>query len=193
MTTYTLASGEVNALLNKVVQRWHQDLDKFQVRIGILMAHNDNGAAVKSGGYPAFAMVKPVPLKDKITKGYDVEMLIDADAWENMKPRHRAALLDHECSHLVVAMDTDAPTQPKLDDLGRPVVKTKKADYSAGDGFRAVVARHGRFAIEHLNLTRAKAIVDGGENDHLKDLALAADGNEDAAKRLSDFDGDDLS
>lgn len=193
MTTYTLASGSVVALLNKVVQRWHHDLAKFEVRIGILMAHNDNGAAVKAGGYPAFACIKPVPLKDKLTKGYDAELLIDADEWENMKSRHRAALLDHECSHLVVTMDPDSPSSPKLDDIGRPIVKTKKADYSAGDGFKSVVARHGRYAIERLNLSAALAVVEAGQDIHEKDVKAAATGNEDAAKRIAPEIEDDLS
>lgn len=184
-TKFTMADGDVVELLNKVVQRWHPDLTDFKVKIGVLLAWNPDGPAVKHGGYPAFATVKPVPLKDRLTKGYDVEMLIDGKDWEQMRPRHRAALLDHECSHLVVARDSNYPTQPKLDDLGRPIVKTKNGDWNVGDGFRAVVARHGRFAIEKLSVAKAVAFCDGGEMDHLKDMSAAHSGDEAAARRIA--------
>jgi hypothetical protein len=41
-----------------------------------------------------------VPLKDRLTKSYDAEMMVSRDDWNLMNEAHRLALLDHELSHL---------------------------------------------------------------------------------------------
>lgn len=154
-TTYTAAEPDVNDLLAEVMKRYHRPLHEAGVRVGVLMA-----SEVKAHGYTAYAAIKIVPLKDRLTKQYDVELLIDQEEWDAMRDRHRRALLDHELSHIQLASvrgvgrDIAAGIAFSRDDLGRPKLKTVKGDWNGGDGFREVVKRHRDFAVEFLNAKR---------------------------------------
>lgn len=175
-TTYSAAGDDVVALLAGVMKDSHDDLHAAGVRVGVLMAENPDGDAVKRGGYAVLAMIKPVPLKDRLTKGFDAELVIDLRGWNGLSREGRPALLDHELSHLAVVklkpkelarLRHDDPNAPwwKTDDLGRPRLRSVPGDWNAGDGFKAVVERHGRSTVEFLNLdscySRAKAAVAG--------------------------------
>ena len=153
MPTYTLASEATLALLTEVRAQYHSRLDEHDVKIGVLMAFattDENtgerkGSAIRGyAGAPAGAQVKKVPTKDRLTKGYDVEMLIDGDEWPNMAETHRRALLDHELTHI--------ETTGKVDDLGRPKLKMRPEDFIAW-GFWEIIQRHGKAAMEHRALT----------------------------------------
>ena len=176
MTTYQLADIDTLDLVRRVMQRSHGPLFEAAVQVGVLMASNPDGPAVKHGGYAAFATIKIVGLKDRVTKQYDAEMLIDESEWNQFREGHRTALIDHELSHLTLVKlspkelraarseDSNAPWW-KLDDLGRPKLKTVPGDWNAGDGFKEVVQRHGDFAIEYLNLQSAKAKADAARKE----------------------------
>lgn len=184
-TTFQIADEECTQQLGKVMERHHPRLAEAGVKVGVLMAFNPEGDAVRHGGYPAFASIRVVALRDRVTKGYDAEMLIDETQWQSMSEAHRAALLDHELSHLsLVPMsakqlaearaNNSAAPDWKLDDLGRPKLKLVKGDWNAGDGFRDVVARHGKVAIEFANIASAKAMADAaasGEAGNGDDIA----------------------
>src|SRR5207237_2850403 len=101
-----------------------------------LFAYNPDGPAIKHHGSPARATIKVVALKDRLTKGYDAELLIDEAEYNQMRPEHINALIDHELCHLALALKKGKIV---LDDLGRPRLKTIAADWDAGDGFAAVV------------------------------------------------------
>lgn len=174
--TFGLADADDQALLEQAISVWHPDLHANSVRVGIIFAAaDDDGPAVRHHGYAALATIRVVPTKDRLTKGYDAEMLVDRDHWLKGKEPHRLALLDHELSHLEVKRRK--VKQPKgykgppayavvLDDLGRPKLKLRKGDWNTGDGFAAVVARHGDYATEFEDLRRAFAMAqaakDGG-------------------------------
>ncbi len=174
-TTYTLADDDVLTLVAAAMRRNHPRLHEAKVRVGVLMAANPDGPAIKRNGYPVIAQIKIVSLKDRLSKGYDAELLIDQHDWEEFQDEHRQALADHELSHidtvdlspsqLRAARQEDAkcPTW-KLDDLGRPKLRTVPGDWDAGDGFSAVVARHGAYAVEYVNLTRAKSRADAARS-----------------------------
>jgi hypothetical protein len=171
VTSYQKADIDVLNLLCRVMERSHQELFEAAVQVGVLMASNPDGPAVKHGGYAAFATIKIVGLKDRVSKQYDAELLIDESEWNRFRAEHQTALIDHELSHLTLAKlspkelkqamreDPKAPWW-KLDDLGRPKLKTVPGTWNAGDGFEDVVRRHGDFAIEYLNLQAAKARAD---------------------------------
>lgn len=164
-TTYTVADEAVLGVLDEVMRANHPALTEAGVMVGVLMAENPDGDAVKHAGYPALACVKVVPLRDRVTKGYDAEMIIDLHAWEVMDDRHRAAVIDHELAHLArvpspVKDLREGALAWKTDDLGRPRLKTRKGDWMTGDGFIEVVKRHGAFAAEYLSIGRAKAMAD---------------------------------
>lgn len=97
-TTYTKASDATVALLNHTIEMFHKPLKQHKVLIGVLIAANPDGPAISHAGYQAAAKIKVVPLKDRLTKGYDAELLIDHDHWKECKEEHQIALLDHELS-----------------------------------------------------------------------------------------------
>ena len=74
-TTYRKADDDIVELLATVMREHHPDLHEAGVWVGVVEAHNPDGDAVKHGGYPAFACVKIVSPRDRVSKGYDVEML----------------------------------------------------------------------------------------------------------------------
>lgn len=175
-TSYSLADADVRAELARVMARYHERLHAAQVRVAVLMARNPDGSAVKHGGYPALACIKPLPLKDRVLKEADALLVIDEDEWYNLKPAQRVALLDHELSHLdTIDRDENDPNEDtgegasrvtwKTDDIGRPRLKSVKGDWNIGDGFAAVVARHGQNAIEYENISRGKHRADAARRE----------------------------
>lgn len=183
MTTYSDPDPEVLALLADAMRRWHPQLHDAGVRVGVLMAANEDGPAVKHAGYPALATIKVVSLKDRLKKQYDAELLLDQSEWNDMRREHREALVDHELSHIVLAKygykagrEEDDPDERgeiwcARDDLGRPKLKIRLADWNAGDGFADVIRRHGMYAAELENLRRCQARADAANAEHLGELA----------------------
>jgi hypothetical protein len=172
LTTYSIAEAEIVQQVGNVMEAHHTPLSSAEVRVGVLMAYNAEGAAVKSGGYPARASIRVVPHKDRVTKGYDAEMVIDRMEWESMRTEHREALIDHELMHLELKMKKvkgpkGSPPDHAIDrdDQGRPKLKMRNGDWDAGVGFREVVARHGDYAPEFENLTRARSMAEAAKGE----------------------------
>ena len=162
-TTFTLGDDTLHEALKAVMQAHHEGLHAAGVQVGILIAYNPEGPAVKHHGTAARATIRVVSLKDRLTKGYDAELLIDQAELDLMRPDHLAALIDHELSHLTAVLKRGAFVR---DDLGRPRLKLVPGDWDAGDGFREVVARHGDFAPEVDDLRRAQIIVEAAKADN---------------------------
>lgn len=164
-TTYSEAESDVISLMRDVMAMYHQTLVDASVKIAVLMAATDNGeSAVKHGGYPAYATIKIVSLRDRVTKQVDAEMLIDWNEWKNLRESQKFALIDHELTHIMLAEwryvkeeDGTETIRFKQDDLGRPKLKIRKGDWNCGDGFARVVERHGDEAVEFLNIKRCHA------------------------------------
>lgn len=186
------ADDSVHSDVERVIKAWHKDLADNKVKVGIIFAYDPKGPAVVHGGYPAYATVRILSMRDRVSKDYDVEVLIDAELWKSSEQAHKDAILDHEFSHVEVkrhkpkkkpkrrpeedefdTLGEDPPdtveTQENeeeelgevmLDDNGRPMLKTRKGDWNGGDGFKAVAARHGDFAIEVLNSDKVRSIID---------------------------------
>lgn len=157
-TTYEAAPKEVHELLKKVMKQYHPLLVKQEVRVGIIFAANEDGGAVKHGGYPCAAKIGIVSLKDRVEKNYEAELLIDHEWWKQSQVKHKEALLDHELSHIEPKFNDKMGTYEK-DDLGRPKLISVLGDWNGGDGFAKIVERHGEFAAEVINLKKVEAKV----------------------------------
>lgn len=165
--TYWKGDAEVMGYVKKAMAQWHQDLEKAEVLVGVLMCSTDkeDGHALKAGGYPALATIKVVPLKDRITKNYDAELMLDAAFWESATAERKLALIDHELCHLRLKEPKANQQNVKMigdlavlyDDHNRPIIRTVPADWNVGDGFEEVVKRHGTIAHE---VTSVKSIGD---------------------------------
>ena len=165
--TYWKADVAIEAVVSTVIAKWHQDLQKAEVKIGIIMCSSDKEEvpALKHGGYPALATIKIVPLKDRISKNYDAEMMIDARFWADSTEERRVALVDHELCHVRLKEPSKGQENVKTigelsivyDDINRPLIRTVPGDWNIGDGFEEVVKRHGLVAHE---VTSVKCIGD---------------------------------
>ena len=167
--TYSTADQDILDRLAEVMRSFHRPLYDAGVRVGVLLAASDTGHAVTHGGYPALATIKVVSLKDRVHKQTDAELVIDSREWDELPGASRDALLDHELSHLelkkygyspVLTADREPTGETQIhferDDLDRPKLTSVKGDWNTGDGFAAVIARHGRAAVEFRNIEAAR-------------------------------------
>jgi hypothetical protein len=155
-------------MVRERIKEAHEDMHRHGVRVCVLMATSDKGHAVKHGGYPANATVSVVPLKDRVTKGYDAEIIVDQLAWDGLRPRQRLALIAHEVNHLRLVRKKDkfsGMLVVQVDDIGRPKLKTVPGDWNAGDGFRTIVREFGDDAIEFANIRAAWAFAEQAAKD----------------------------
>lgn len=169
MTTYCRAGAaeEVIHLMEQAMRQWHLRLLDAEVRIGVLWANCDDGPALRRNGYPLLATIKPLGLDWRVLTGVDAVLKIDERGYGDLDDETRLALVDHELSH-INTIDNDEPalsdkdpatgrvkdTNVKRDDIGRPRLRTVPGDWNGGDGFKAVVERHGESAVEFINARR---------------------------------------
>lgn len=165
MTTYDDADDDIMAVLAEQLRLHHPDLCECGAVIGVTVASNEKGPAVRHGGHAALATIKAISSKDKTKKKIDAEILIDLSEWHQLHPEQRAALIDHELLHLRRVEYTEKqlaklrkanPDQPawKIDEHGRPKMKTVKADVTPGDAWAACIQRHGKAAVEFVTAKR---------------------------------------
>ena len=166
MATLSTAPAEVHELIGEVIREHHPDLAQAGVTVGALMAWAKSGDPVKLHGYPCAATVKKNSVRDRLEGKPDATITIDSDHWDGLDDRQRAALIDHELTHLVPVLigtiehkDSEGNVverEPvwKTDDAGRPVLQMRLHDWQLG-GFRAVAERHGSAAPEVREWQRA--------------------------------------
>lgn len=179
-TTYTMADADVKNLVTRVIAARFPRLHDAQCRIGVLLAHNGDGPAIKHHGYAVLACIKPVALKDRLTKGYDAEMLIDAAEFRELRERQQEATIAHELSHidtvplsdkeLKAARQDGSEVTWKTDDLGRPKLTSVPGDWASSDGFDEVVADYGDDAIEYVLLDKAKRRADRARDEERRQI-----------------------
>jgi hypothetical protein len=166
-TTFTFADKQIKSLVTEAMDAWHPFLVEADVQVGILMANNSDGPAIKHGGYPAMATMKVVGPRDRLAKRYEAELCIDALDWTDLPEECRMALLDHELSHISIiplsperVLDAKRKGNPwwKVDAQERPKLKSAKGSWNVGDGFVNVVARHGKNAVEFRSLNEIMAV-----------------------------------
>jgi hypothetical protein len=151
MPNYEPADPETHKLCAEVAAESHPVLVELGVTIGILFAHGkvDEAGnlkpALKHHGIPAAAVIRLVPLRDRMLGAPDAQLIIDGDRWPLRSVEGKRALADHELMHLEPQFDDDG--KPKLDDAGRPKLKIRLHDFVV-EGFDDVIARHGAHALE---------------------------------------------
>lgn len=155
-TTYTEAPKQVLERLAEMMRKHHGALKDADVWIGVIVAVGDGETPpVKGyGGMPAAAKVKVVPLRDRLKKKYDAELLLSADFLDGASDKLLDAVLDHELTHLELKLDDEKAV--KRDDLGRPKLKVRPEDFGVW-GFWDVVQRHGDCAQEVKGFRRIGA------------------------------------
>lgn len=164
-TTYETAPDDVISVIKSVVSAYHPAIAECGAKIGAVFAHNADGPAVKVHGAAAMACIQAVSAKRRPHCEYDAEIIIDGAEWEKLDENQQEALIDHELSHLrrkeysekqLAKMRKENPDAVawKLDNLGRPKLGTVPADFTPGDAFAEVIARHGESAVEFIGAKR---------------------------------------
>lgn len=155
MKTYSSASSDVENTIERMRKKFHPDLEN--VTIGALFAydmdHTDR-PVLKLGGYPCLATVRIVPLRDRAAGSPDAVIVVDQPSWLDLDAGPRAALIDHELTHLERVLDKKS-RQKLVDAIGRPRLKMRRHDRQMG-WFDDVAGRHGEHSIE---VTQARALL----------------------------------
>lgn len=156
--TYEQAPPDLHELVAKVMREHHPDLFGEGVTVDVLMEAQRNSEgdllpSLKLRGYPCTATIKINGLKDRALEKADALMTVDACTWWRLDAAERAAVVDHELTHLqlvsdwVVNADGTGQDVARRDDLGRPKIKMRLHDWQLG-GFAKVAERHGNKALE---------------------------------------------
>ena len=123
-------------MLDEAVRAYHPAL----AEAGVTFALTFTSPAPRHHGYPAHAVVRVNSVRDRVEGKADVGLVICEESWEGQTAEERLALMDHELTHLELALDRDTG-RPKADEAGRPRLKTRRHDFELG-GFTEVVRRH---------------------------------------------------
>lgn len=141
---------DVAGCIEKIKLAHHDGLEG--VTVSALFVFDDESAVsvLKHQGYPAGAVVRITPLKDRALGMADATIVVDRCGWLALSQRQRDALIDHELTHLEIKTDepdgSDDPV-PVFDGLGRPKLVMRKHDHQFG-WFDEVAQRHGQASAE---------------------------------------------
>lgn len=75
---------------------------------------------------------------DRELDEYDFIIKLNKDAWQTLSDEHKERLIFHELEHAQLSLDSNG--DPKKDDRGRLVCRTRKHDFAE---FRSVVEKYG--------------------------------------------------
>ncbi len=155
MKTYSQAP-DAATLLEKIQAEYHPDLDGVSVTALFVFDEEASSESVlKHHGYPAGAVCRITPLRERAQGLGDASIVIDRATWLALTQAQREALLDHELTHLTRVIDEDTG-QPKSDVLGRPKLAMRQHDHQFG-WFDEIAQRHGEASPE---VRQAKALME---------------------------------
>lgn len=160
MKTYTPCPLAVRDCCAHVLKSYHPELDGVKLDLLFVAADTPDKPALSHGGYPADAVVRRMPLKDRAAGRGDAEIVLDRARWLAMKPEEQRALLDHELTHLI-------PVPGEPDSAGRPRLKLRKHDRQFG-WFDEVARRHGQHSGE---VQQAQTLLAEAQRDYFPFMA----------------------
>lgn len=142
MKSYCQASDDVLQTITRMRAEYYAE-DLEDVTIAALFVYDLEASepVLTHGGYPAQAVCRITPLRDRALGVADAVIVIDRWNWLLLSAKQRDALIDHELHHLdrVVDEETD---EPKTDAVDRPKLAIRKHDHQFG-WFDAIAQRHG--------------------------------------------------
>jgi hypothetical protein len=145
MKTYSQAP-DVIGTLEKVRADYHTDLEGVTIDGLFTFDSESSEPVLQHGGYPAGAVVRITPVKDRALGVADATIIVDRAGWLTLSARQRAALLDHELTHLERKVDAESG-ELLCDVLDRPKLLMRKHDHQFG-WFDEVAQRHGEASPE---------------------------------------------
>jgi hypothetical protein len=99
MKTYSAASADLLKRIERMQAEHHADLAK--VTVGALFVFDDekSESVLKHQGYPAAAVVRITPLKDRALGLADALIVVDRTHWQKLGPAHMNALIVVDRTH----------------------------------------------------------------------------------------------
>lgn len=146
MKTYSDASDDLQSTINRMLIAHHPDLRMVTVGALFVFDEESGDQVLKHQGYPAAAVVRISPLRDRALKITDAVIVVDRAVWQTLSAAQKDAVMDHELEHLERVVDEETG-KPKYDALGRPKLRMRRHDHQIGF-FNDVVSRHGENAME---------------------------------------------
>lgn len=154
MKTYSQAPDVTN-VIERVQQECHEELKGVTVA-GLFAFHSESSLPVlKHGGYPAGAIVRITPLKERVMGVADSTIVVDRAGWLTMSQPQRDALIDHELTHLERKVNKKTG-RPTYDAFSRPKLVMRRHDHQFG-WFDEVAQRHGEASPE---MRQARALME---------------------------------
>jgi len=157
MTVYEQCPTDTQAQMLKVMKKHHKELVKAAALVLCIFADAGMDAedkpkrAVKLHGVPCAATVRLKSAEDRVIGSPDAIIKIDKHIWADLPDIQRAALLDHELTHLVV--EYDEHDEVAKDAANRPKLSMRLHDFEIGV-FTEVVERYGQDALDAQNVQR---------------------------------------
>jgi hypothetical protein len=143
--TYSQAP-DADSCIETIRATYHQELRGVTVAALFVFDHESSVPVLKHQGYPAGAVVRITPLKDRALGIYDAQIVIDRAGWLALSQRQRDALVDHELTHLTRKIDKETGDM-LVDILGRPKLVMRRHDHQHG-WFDEIAQRHGEASPE---------------------------------------------
>jgi hypothetical protein len=154
--SFEQAGSSVIEVMAKVMFDHRSDLMAIGVKVSIVFTtKTDADGVVEPGimvrGIPAAAKIQITSVVDRARGMADAKILVDRSVWDELDDEERAALIDHELTHLEIREPT--AEGDTLDGAGRPRLKIRPHDWEVA-GFADVVKRHGRKALDFQQVAR---------------------------------------
>ncbi|MCC6196774.1 MAG: hypothetical protein IT518_20160 [Burkholderiales bacterium] len=142
MKSYSAASDDVIRTIQRVREQHHSpDLDGVTIAALFIFDLEATEPVLTHQGYPAQAVTRITPTRDRALGIADAVVVIDRSNWLTLSARKRDALIDHELMHLERVLDEE--TELSLTDaVDRPKLRIRRHDRRLG-WFDAVAQRHG--------------------------------------------------
>lgn len=154
MKSYSLAP-DADTVITNIQHDYHLDLDGVTVTALFVFDLEATEPVLKHQGYPAAAVVRITPVRDRALGIADATVVIDRSTWLTLSQRQRDALVDHELTHLNRVLDEDTEL-PLCDAVDRPKLAMRRHDLQIGI-FTEILERHGEASYE---AKMAKAVLD---------------------------------
>lgn len=145
MKTYS-AAPDASMTIEDMQDTYHSELQHVNVAALFVFDTDASEPVLKHQGYPAQAVVRITPIRERALGMADATIVIDRSNWLTLSQRQRYALVDHELTHLVRVLDNETGT-PVCDVLDRPKLKIRPHDMQIGF-FTEVLQRHGDASYE---------------------------------------------
>lgn len=146
MKTYSAASQDLATCIANMQAQHHEDL--VDVAIGALFVFDSesNEPVLSHHGYPASAMVRIAPLRERALGVADAVIIVDRATWQTLSAPQKDALIDHELQHLA-RVENSKDGGKAFDALDRPKLAMRRHDHQLG-WFDAIAQRHGQASPE---------------------------------------------